>query len=113
MLRRGKAAVGGYENMVAEGNFSSVGNNQIMIGVKEIPNGDVIAIIAPKRRHDYGFLPHRPQKARQHLPLRLPVVGMKLVIPIAYILASENFRFQIRVIARLKQTVDGNLWPGH
>lgn len=107
MFGRGNAAIWCYKDMIPEGHPGSIGNHQVMVGIKAVTNGDVIAIIAPERRGKYRILSHAAQQLLQDLPLRFIVVGMELVIPIALVHSLTDFRFQLGIIASRNRQFTG------
>ena len=47
-----EAAVRSDEHMVPERHSGAVGGDQVVVGVKVIPDGDVVSVIAPERRSE-------------------------------------------------------------
>jgi len=63
----GEAAIGGDEYVVAESHLRSVRYDEIVIGIKIIAYGNVIPVIAPKRRRDDDVLPRFAENFFQKL----------------------------------------------
>lgn len=94
--------------MASERHLGAVGDDQVVVGVKVISDGDVVSVIAPERRSEYHVFPHLSQQFGQDAALRFPIVGIQLVILVAFILAFADFRFKGGIVTPLKQTVDRN-----
>ena len=94
MLGGCETAVGSDEHMASERHLGAVGDDQVVVGVKVISDGDVVSVIAPERRSEYHVFPHLSQQFGQDAALRFPIVGIQLVILVAFILAFADFRLK-------------------
>jgi hypothetical protein len=108
MLRGGDAAVGSDEHMIAKPNLGPVRDHKIVVGVKEIPHKNMIAVITPEGRGKYHIFAHASQQIFQDFLLTIPVIGTEPVKLMAFLLAISDFLFQFGIVACLKQAVKWN-----
>ena len=108
MLRRGEAAIGRDEHVVAEGDLRPVRDDEVMVGVKAPPHLDVVAVVAPKGRREDSPLPHLAEKLANDRGLPLPVAGVQRVEPETQVLPSFDLPLVGGVIAPLKIAIGGH-----
>lgn len=113
VLRRREADVGADEHVVAERDGRAVRDHEIVIGIKVVAHRNVVAVIAPERRGDDRFFPHRAEQLCEDLCLRLPVVGAETVEAEAFVLALPYLFFKSRVVTALEKYAHGRLYLCH
>jgi hypothetical protein len=106
----GNGAVGTYENVIAKADACSILNDKVVVSIKEIPYGDVISVIAPKRWDENNLFSHFAKQFEKNCVLLFSVIWRELIVAVAFILADANLLLVCGIVAPLEKAICWNNW---
>ncbi len=108
-----ESAIRTDEDVVAEGDGRAIENDGVVIGKEVVSEADIIAVIAPKRRHDEERFPRRGlQKPHDDIALAFDVGGGQLIESEAEIFGAEPISDEFAAIGIVQFAAEHFLFFG-